>query len=230
MYLAKPMPRPRPRLPRLARLPVRHARRPSRSPPGRAGPSDARAGTRPDRPSPAAASSSMKDFDREHVGVGAERAQRRDPDRHLRDEVVHDPLVREVVERDGVAVAAAGRLRDAARRRRASAARPDTRPPARWCRRSLCGRIEWVLLHNSYCQSAIWPSASSDGLDAASTIAAPYGSQANSSSRIHCSRTGRPGSGARQQRRVERDVVGAVVAVAARALGVDAADRRSAAS
>ena len=49
-------------------------------------------------------------FEREHVGVGAERAQRRHPQRHVLHEVVHDPLVGEVVERDRVAVAAARRL------------------------------------------------------------------------------------------------------------------------
>ena len=84
-----------------------------------------------------AAISSMKDSMREHVGVGAERAQRRHPDRHLRDEVMHDLLVREVVERHRVAVAAAGRLRNAAAAGRASAARPCTRPPAHWCRWSI---------------------------------------------------------------------------------------------
>ena len=55
------------------------------------------------------------------------------------------------------------------------------------------------------------------------TIAGRKGSQACSSSRIHCTRTGRPGSGAREQRRIGRDIVGAVVAVAARAFDMDAA-------
>ena len=55
-------------------------------------------------------------FEREHVGIGAERAQRRDADRHVLDEMVDHPLVREIVERNGIAVAAAGRLRRARRR------------------------------------------------------------------------------------------------------------------
>ena len=76
-------------------------------------------------------------FEREHVGIGAERAQRRDADRHVLDEMVDHPLAREIVERNGVAVAAAGRLRRAASAVPSSAARRDTRPPARWCRRSI---------------------------------------------------------------------------------------------
>ena len=55
-------------------------------------------------------------FEREHVGIGAERAQRRDPDRHVLDEMMDHPLAREIVERNGVAIAAAGRLRRARRR------------------------------------------------------------------------------------------------------------------
>ena len=65
-------------------------------------------------------------------------------------------------------------------------------------------------------------------LDASSPWPGRRAPSLNSSSRIHCSRTGRPG-GARQQRGVERHVVGAVVAVAAGAFGVDAADRAAAA-
>ena len=61
-------------------------------------------------------------------------------------------------------------------------------------------------------------------------IAAPNGAQRSSSSRDHCTRTGRPVSRAGEERRIERDVVGAVVAVAAGALDVldDDALRRQA--
>src|SRR5262249_56805101 len=57
-------------------------------------------------------------FDREHVRVGTEGAQRRHPQRHLLDEMIHHALAREIVERDGVAVATARRLRDDTGRRR----------------------------------------------------------------------------------------------------------------
>src|SRR4029453_7539731 len=86
------------------------------------------------------------------------------------------------------------------------------------------GRIPGGPLHSSYCQSTILPSATAPC--AFITMAEPYGSQANSSSRIHCTRTGRPGYGAREQRRVERDVVLAIAAITAGSLGEDAPDRR----
>jgi len=55
------------------------------------------------------------------------------------------------------------------------------------------------------------------------TMAGPYGSQPNSSSRIPLQPHRSPGrAAARHQRGVERHVVGAVVAVAARAFRVDA--------
>ena len=43
-------------------------------------------------------------FDGEHVGVGAERAQRRDPERHAAHQVLDQPLVGQVVERVEIAV------------------------------------------------------------------------------------------------------------------------------
>ena len=85
--------------------------------------------------------------------------------------MMHDLLAREIVERDRVAVAAARRLRDAARRavrlRLGQYQAASTLVPS-----VLSGRIEWVLLHSSYCQSAILPSASSDALTLIA-IAAP---------------------------------------------------------
>src|SRR6516164_5317981 len=55
-------------------------------------------------------------LDREHVGISAESAQRRGPQRHLPNEVLDDSLAGKIVERDRVAVAAARRLRDDSRR------------------------------------------------------------------------------------------------------------------
>src|SRR2546427_3414621 len=46
-------------------------------------------------------------LEREYVGVAAERAQRRHPDRHVLDEMGDHLLAREGVERDGVAVTTA---------------------------------------------------------------------------------------------------------------------------
>ena len=57
-------------------------------------------------------------LDREHVVIGAERAQRRNPQRHRRDEVMHHLRVGKLVERDRVAVAAAFRQRQRPWRRR----------------------------------------------------------------------------------------------------------------
>ena len=87
----------------------------------------------------------------------------------------------------------------------------------------LSGRIEWVLLHNSYCQSAIWPSAFERRLDAhrhRRAVGLPGEFVV-----AHPLQPHRPvGNRAGEQRRVERHVVGAVLAVAARAFDMDAAD------
>ena len=55
-------------------------------------------------------------LDREYVGIGAERAQRRGAHRIVHDQVVRGALAREIVERDRVAVARAVRLCGMARR------------------------------------------------------------------------------------------------------------------
>ena len=132
-------------------------------------------------------------FHREHIGVGAKRAQRRHADRHLRNEMVHDLLVREIVERDRHC----GRRRRPAAgclsARRAAAARPCTRPPARWCRRCSPAASNGCCSTIRTASRRYGPSAFSDALTLID-IAAPYGSQANSSSRIHCSRTGLSGT------------------------------------
>ena len=163
-------------------------------------------------------------FRREHVGVGAERAQRGHADRHLLDEMVHDPLVREIVERDRVAVAAAGRLRR--RGRRPHLLRLGEIPGGEQVR--AVGRLRARGVANCSTRRSSsrrcglrrrarpWPASPSPARRAprrtrrrASTAPAPA-----------CP------ARAREQRRVERDVVGAVVAVAARAFDMDAADRR----
>ena len=55
-------------------------------------------------------------LDREHIHVGAERAQRGNAHRHLRDEMARHFGAGKLVERDGITVAAAGRLRNRPRR------------------------------------------------------------------------------------------------------------------
>jgi len=55
------------------------------------------------------------------------------------------------------------------------------------------GRVLCPWLHRSCVQFTIWPLASRAAL-IFTTIAEPYGSHPNSSSRIHCTRTGRPGT------------------------------------
>ena len=79
----------------------------------------------------------------------------------------------------------------------------------------LCGQV-----HTSYCQSTIEPPASRPARTDIS-IAEPNGSQPNSSSRIHCTLTIRPSVATDIKQRIERDVVGAVVAVTSRALRMD---------
>ena len=145
------------------------------------------------------------------------------------DEVVDHPLVREVVERDR----SCGRRRRPAaamsRGRALGAAWRGARPRAALVPLVGPAGVRWPLLQTSYRQSTMLPSASSAalgshrhrravGLPGELVVAHP----------LHAHRAAR--HGARQQRGVERDVVGAVVAVAARALDVDAADRAPAPS
>src|SRR6266403_373257 len=51
-------------------------------------------------------------LEREHIGVGPEGAQRRDPQRHRGDQVVHNALLGKIVKRHRVAITTARRLRD----------------------------------------------------------------------------------------------------------------------
>ena len=55
------------------------------------------------------------------------------------------------------------------------------------------GRVLWELLQMSSVQSMMFPAESSAALSF-TTMAGPYGSHMNSSSRVHCTRTGRPGT------------------------------------
>ena len=133
----------------------------------------------------------------------------------------YDDLVREVVERRSQLRSPRAR-RPAAHRAAARRANGGVEVPGREqvhavaARRGAC-MCEW--LQSSCFQSTMVP-ASSRPAASFTTIAEPNGYHANSSSRVHCRSTGRP-HGAGEQRRVERDVVGAVVAVAARAVAVD---------
>src|SRR5262249_48530384 len=87
-------------------------------------------------------------FDREHVGIGSKRTQRRSPDWIVYDQVMGDLVPRQVVARNGVAVAGSVRLRGLARRPRlmrlchvpaASRLMPSGSP----------GRMLWLWLQTS---------------------------------------------------------------------------------
>ncbi len=69
-------------------------------------------------------------LDREHIVIGAERPHRRDPQRHRRDEVMHDMRVGKFVDRDRVAVAAAFRQAAAASAAAPRTVAPCAAPPA----------------------------------------------------------------------------------------------------
>ena len=139
---------------------------------------------------------------------------------------MHHLRVREFVDRDRVAVAAAFRQRQ---RLAAPAARMAARcaaPPAASRRRpaasnGCCSRPRNSSRRSRRCRRAT-PSV-------LVTIAGPNGSQACSCSRIHCTRTGTPGQRARDQGGVGRGIIGAVVAVTSGALDMDAADASPAA-
>ena len=103
-----------------------------------------------------------------------------------------------------------------------SGALPATSAPGTSVAGSRVGRAPCVGVHASYVHAEIFPSAPTAPA-ISNSIAGPSGSHACSSSRLHCTRTGLP-DGLRQQRRVARDVVGAVVAVAPRAFGEDHAN------
>ena len=160
----------------------------------------------------------------EHVGVGAQCPQRGHPDRHVLDEMVHDLLVRKLVERDRIAVAAAGRLRR--RGRRTHRLRLGQIPGGEHVRAR--GRLRPRRMR-------VAPHVVVPVDDAA------FGIERGLRLHRHRGTERLPGElvvahplqphrfarhRAREQRGVERDVVGAVVAVAAGAFGVDAADLR----
>ena len=156
-------------------------------------------------------------FDREDVERRAEPAQRRGPHRRLGDQVMDDALCREIVERLAVAGAGARRIRRLRRRAAAAAGRAGLRRPAD-CRRrpaGLCAgrsRSRWssrpgvpapssTALHRHHHRRA-------DRLEAEFLLAPP----------AHPDRLPRPAQ--RDDRRIGRRVVGAVMAVAARPLHV----------
>ena len=160
-------------------------------------------------------------LDRKHVGIGAERAQRRGAHRIFHDQVVRGALAREIVERDGVAVARTVRLRGMARR-----ARPlrigevpaphqiDAVGIARPHVMALAPDVEGPADH----------AAAGDGpLDLhghGGAVRLPLELVVTHPLQPHRP----PIDGARQHGGVEGSVVGAVVTVAAGAFGVDAAD------
>ena len=160
-------------------------------------------------------------LDRKHVVISAERAHRRNPKRHVRNEVMHHMGVGEGVDRDRVAVAAAFRQRQRlwrrhreglrhvlGRQQRAGAARshrmgvaPDLEIPV--------GDLA-VAVERSFQLVIIAGPTVPRRVPARASIA--RGSAAR-----QC---------ARDQRSVGCGIVGAVVAVAAGAFDMDAADAR----
>ena len=165
---------------------------------------------------------------REHVGVGAERAQRRHAHRHVLDEVMHDLLVRET-RRAGSRCGRRRRPAAAARSAApAAAARPGTRRRARWRRVVAAAASMRVAPH-----VVVPVDDAAFGVERGLRLHRHRGAvrlpgELVVAHPLHPHRLAR--HRARQQRRVERDVVGAVVAVAAGAFDVDAADRAPAAS
>ena len=129
-------------------------------------------------------------FDREDVGKRPERAQRRNPKRHIGDEVVADLLRREVVERDRVPVGTARGLRHVLRGRHRKrrihvpgGEEVDALPPS--------GPLD-VGMTPDFMVPVDDPLRRIERGGSRTTIAEPYGDQASSSSRVHCTRTGRP--------------------------------------
>ena len=160
-------------------------------------------------------------LDREHVGVRAERAQGRRAQRHRLDEVLDDPAERNPIERVGVSVHARLRAGGTASPAVAVPAARGTRPASSIVR-SPCGNARelCVVPHTSWFQSTRLPSASRPRthlhhhrravwLPGVLVLARP----------LEQHRPSRNGPG--EQRCVERRVVGAVVAVAARSFDVD---------
>src|SRR6185503_19645670 len=160
-------------------------------------------------------------LDREYVGIGAERAQRRGPHRIVHDQVVRGALAREIVERDGVAVAGTVRLRGLARRpgplRIGDVPAPeqvDTVCIARPLVVALAPDVEGPVDYSTAGDGALdlHGHGRAVGLPLELVVTHPLQSHRP------------PIDRARQHRGVEGDVVGAVVTVAAGAFGVDAAD------
>ncbi len=161
-------------------------------------------------------------FEREHVGVGAERAQRRDPDRHVLHEVVDHPLAREVVERDRVAVAAARRLRRAGRR--PHLLRLGQVPGRQHVGAGGGGGPGRMAVAPQLVLPVGDPAVGDRGLGPhhhRRTVGLPLELVVAHPLQPHRA----AGHRAREQRGVDRDVVGAVVAVAAGSFRMHAADR-----
>ena len=154
-------------------------------------------------------------FDGEDVHVRAQRAQRRDPHRHRRQEVMDHRALGKFIERNGIAVAAAFRHRNrlsAAVRRRAwrdSAPRAASRPaPA--------GSSGCCSRRRNPSRRCLPPSSSAalDFDQHRRTVRLP--GMLLLAHPLHAHRA--PGQRARKQCRIGRGIVGAVMAVAARAL------------
>jgi hypothetical protein len=162
-------------------------------------------------------------FDGEYVGIAAERAQRGHPDRHLRDEMIHDPVIGQIVARNRVAIAAARgernvacerpllRLREAPAREQIASIRgagPNAVRPAP----QLVLPIENPAVSNG--APGLHHHGRAVRLPPKLVVAHP----------LHPHRPARDGTG--EQRRVERDVVMTVAAIATGSLGEDAANGR----
>jgi hypothetical protein len=158
-------------------------------------------------------------LDREHVHVCAEAAQGRDPERHRGDEIVRHPGPGEAVERDGVAVAAALGLRQRLRRRgrERTLQHPGREQLAGTRRAGEVGRAAHRVVPVG--DAPVRPQHGGDLGHHRAAIGLPQ--VLLLAGVLHPHRPAKQGVG--QQRRVARRIVGAVMAVAARALDVDAA-------
>ena len=161
-------------------------------------------------------------LDRKHIVIGAERAHRRYPKRHLRNEVMHHMGVGECVDRDRIAIAAAFRQWNRLRRRHreglghmlgrqhaAGAARPhrmgiapDLEVPVR----DLAVLVERGLQLRHHGRAVRLPGMF--------LLARPLHAHGHAGHRV------------RDQRRIRRGIVGAVMAIATGALDMDQVDTR----
>ena len=143
-------------------------------------------------------------LDREHVVIGAERAHRRNPQRHRRDEVMHHPGVGEFVDRDRVAVAAAFRQWQRLRAPAPRTAAPCAAPPASNRRRPAASNGCCSRRRNSSRRSRRWRRAAPSTWSPSPGRKAPRHAPARASTARAPARRATRAQSARRRRRHRR--------------------------